>query len=225
MFLTRIELDPGRRLARKYLGSPQVMHAVVMKAAGSVPTDGAGRVLWRTDHGPTTSLYMLSPTAPDCQQIVAEAGVLGGSAQTLDYEPFLNRLAAGQVWAFRLTANPSRAVPQEPGVRGKRQGHVTVAQQRQWLLDRAERLGFELLGSAPDGRDERMLRVVSRTRPVFGRDNPLSQQRDRVRINQTVFEGVLRVTDPQVLRVALVGGIGRSKAHGCGLMTLARPRS
>lgn len=225
MFLTRIELDPGRRLARKYLGSPQVMHAVVMKAAGSVPTDGAGRVLWRTDQGPRTLLYVLSPSVPDCQQIVAEAGVLGATAQTLDYEPFLSRLAAGQVWAFRLTANPSWSVPQGPGLRGKRQGHVTVAQQRKWLLDRTGRLGIEPVGSVEEDRDERMLRVVSRARPVFGRDNPLSQQRDRVRINQTVFEGVLRVTDPQALRVALIGGIGRSKAHGCGLMTLTRPRS
>lgn len=225
MFLTRIELDPGRRLARKYLGSPQVMHAVVMKAAGSVPTDGAGRVLWRTDQGPRTLLYVLSPSVPDCQQIVAEAGVPGATAQTLDYEPFLSRLAAGQVWAFRLTANPSWSVPQGPGLRGKRQGHVTVAQQRKWLLDRTGRLGIEPVGSVEEDRDERMLRVVSRARPVFGRDNPLSQQRDRVRINQTVFEGVLRVTDPQALRVALIGGIGRSKAHGCGLMTLTRPRS
>lgn len=225
MFLTRIELDPGRRLARKYLGSPQVMHAVVMKAAGSVPTDGAGRVLWRTDQGPRTLLYVLSPSVPDCQQIVAEASVPGATAQTLDYEPFLSRLAAGQVWAFRLTANPSWSVPQGPGLRGKRQGHVTVAQQRKWLLDRTGRLGIEPVGSVEEDRDERMLRVVSRARPVFGRDNPLSQQRDRVRINQTVFEGVLRVTDPQALRVALIGGIGRSKAHGCGLMTLTRPRS
>lgn len=225
MFLTRIELDPGRRLARKYLGSPQVMHAVVMKAAGSVPTDGAGRVLWRTDQGPRTLLYVLSPSVPDCQQIVAEAGVPGATAQTLDYEPFLSRLAAGQVWAFRLTANPSWSVPQGPGLRGKRQGHVTVAQQRKWLLDRTGRLGIEPVGSVEEDRDERMLRVVSRARPVFGRDNPLSQQRDRVRINQTVFEGVLRVTDPQAMRVALIRGIGRSKAHGCGLMTLTRPRS
>ena len=37
------------------------------------------------------------------------------------------------------------------------------------------------------------------------------------------FEGVLEVTDPDALRHGLVHGIGRGKAYGCGLMTLARP--
>ena len=47
---------------------------------------------------------------------------------------------------------------------------------------------------------------------------------NRVTINRTVYEGVARVTDPDALRHALVAGIGRSKAYGCGLMTLARVR-
>ena len=46
MFLTKIEIDPTRRLARKYLGSPQVMHAVVMKATAGHDGGGSGRVLW-----------------------------------------------------------------------------------------------------------------------------------------------------------------------------------
>ena len=37
------------------------------------------------------------------------------------------------------------------------------------------------------------------------------------------FEGVLEVTEPEALRRVLTHGIGRGKAYGCGLMTLARP--
>lgn len=223
MFLTKIELDPGRRLARKYLGSPQVMHAVVLKAAGSDEDDGAGRVLWRVDQGHTTALYVQSPQVPDCSQILEDAGFPGGQAQTLDYEPFLTRLAEGQVWGFRLTANPSRAISQGPGVRGKRSGHVTVEQQRQWLLTRASALGFSLVTTGT-GDEDTLLTVVRRGRPVFGRDNPQQGTRDKVTINQTVYEGVLQVRDADVLRHSLVAGIGRSKAYGCGLMTLARHR-
>lgn len=223
MFLTKIELDPARRLARKYLGSPQVMHAVIMKAAGSPPEAGTGRVLWRVDHGAVTSLYLLTPTVPDCEQIVAEAGVPGGQARSLDYSPFLGRLEEGQVWAFRLTANPSRAVPRGPGTRGKLQGHVTVEQQRKWLIDRAPGYGFELL-PAGDDESESLVTVVRRGRPVFGRYNPQQGRREQVTINQTVYEGLMRVTSPEALRGALVEGMGRSKAYGCGLMTLARPR-
>ena len=239
MFLTKIDLDPARRLARKYLGSPQVMHAVVLKATGGDDGSGPGRVLWRADRGPaTTTLYLLSPSEPDCTRIVAEAGAAGTRSLTLDYSPFLATLDAGQVWAFRLTANPSYSAPRGPEVRGKRFGHVTVEQQRRWLIERTPRYGFELVpvsGAAADsaaatGADADAVAasasvvVVRRERPVFRRRNPDRDRRDRVTINRTVYEGVARVTDPDALRRALVAGIGRSKAYGCGLMTLARVR-
>ena len=44
-----------------------------------------------------------------------------------------------------------------------------------------------------------------------------------VTIQMATFQGVLEVRDPARLRACLVGGMGRSKAYGCGLMTLARP--
>ena len=226
MFLTKIDLAPERRLARKYLGSPQAMHAVVMSATGGHVGDGPGRVLWRVDRGMTTALYILSPVEPDCSQLVTEAGAAGTQARTLDYSPFLASLDAGQLWAFRLAANPSYSASRGPGVRGQRYGHVTVEQQRQWLIVRVPRFGFEFMPvdhTDGEGTDEAVL-VAYRERPVFNRRRPGGEGYDRVTINRTVYEGVLRVTDPEPLRRALIAGIGRSKAYGCGLMTLARVR-
>lgn len=226
MFLTKIELAPERRLARKFLGSSQAMHAVVMSATGGHDGNGPGRVLWRVDRGETTALYVLSPLEPDCSQLVAEAGTAGSQARTLDYSPFLASLDAGQLWAFRLAANPSYSASRGPGMRGQRYGHVTVEQQRQWLIERTTRFGFELMpvdhtdGGGIDGA----VMVAYRERPVFNRRRPGEEGRDRVTINRTVYEGSLRVTDPESLRRALIAGIGRSKAYGCGLMTLARVR-
>jgi len=202
------------------------MHAVVMGATGGNVGDGPGRVLWRVDRGTTTALYILSPVEPDCSQLVAEAGTAGSQARTLDYSPFLASLDAGQLWAFRLAANPSYSASRGPGVRGQRYGHVTVEQQRQWLMDRVPRFGFELMPvdhADGEGTDEAVL-VAYRERPVFNRRRPGGEGCDRVTINRTVYEGVLRVTDPEPLRRALIAGIGRSKAYGCGLMTLARVR-
>ena len=226
MFLTKIDLAPERRLARKYLGSPQAMHAVVMSATGGHDGNGPGRVLWRVDRGVTTALYILSPLEPDCSQLVAEAGTADTQARTLDYSPFLASLDAGQLWAFRLAANPSYSASRGPGARGQRYGHVTVEQQRQWLMDRVPRFGFELMPvdhADGEGTEEAVL-VAYRERPVFNRRRPGGEGYDRVTINRTVDEGVLRVTDPEPLRRALIAGIGRSKAYGCGLMTLARVR-
>ena len=226
MFLTKIDLAPERRLARKYLGSPQAMHAVVMGATGGNIGDGPGRVLWRVDRGTTTALYILSPLEPDCSQLVAEVGAAGTQARTLDYSPFLASLDAGQLWACRLAANPSYSASRGPGVRGQRYGHVTVEQQRQWLVERAPRHGFELMpvDHVDDEGSDGAVMVVHRERPVFNRRRSEGEGRDRVTINRTVYEGVLRITDPESLRRALIAGIGRSKAYGCGLMTLARVR-
>jgi CRISPR system CASCADE complex protein casE len=226
VFLTKIDLAPERRLARKYLGSPQAMHAVVMGATGGNIGDGPGRVLWRVDRGTTTALYILSPLEPDCSQLVAEVGAAGTQARTLDYSPFLASLDAGQLWAFRLAANPSYSASRGPGVRGQRYGHVTVEQQRQWLVERAPRHGFELMpvDHVDDEGSDGAVMVVHRERPVFNRRRSEGEGRDRVTINRTVYEGVLRITDPESLRRALIAGIGRSKAYGCGLMTLARVR-
>ena len=226
MFLTKIDLAPERRLARKYLGSPQAMHAIVMGATGGNIGDGPGRVLWRVDRGTTTALYILSPLEPDCSQLVAEAGAAGTQARTLDYSPFLASLDAGQLWAFRLAANPSYSASRGPGVRGQRYGHVTVEQQRQWLVERAPRHGFELMpvDHVDDEGSDGAVMVVHRERPVFNRRRSEGEGRDRVTINRTVYEGVLHITDPEPLRRALIAGIGRSKAYGCGLMTLARVR-
>jgi len=229
VFLTKIELDPTRRLARKYLGSPQVMHAVIMKATGGNDGGGSGRVLWRVDRAvqsTTTSLYLLSPSEPDCSQIVQEAGTAGVLARTLDYSPFLEQLEAGQQWFFRLAANPSYSASQGKGIRGKRVGHVTTEQQREWLITRTAGYGFELVSTSErldDGADATdSVVVVRRERPVFGRQRPDGKTRDQVTINRTVYEGVLRITDAERLRHVLISGIGRSKAYGCGLMTLAR---
>ncbi len=243
MFLTKIELDPGRRLARKYLGSPQVMHAVVMKAAAKSLPDGppneqssneeTGRILWRVDEGAFgTTLYLLSSETPDVSQLVLEAAASGTEARSLDYRPFLNRLADDQVWAFRLAANPAYAASRGPGARGKRYGHVTAEQQREWLLCRSAKNGFSILDSDGQGEVDRpgkrtdtaSVLVVRRERPLFTRSRSDGDGRDRVTINRTVYEGLLRVTDAPVLRRILTSGLGPSKAYGCGLMTLARTR-
>ncbi|WP_371151442.1 type I-E CRISPR-associated protein Cas6/Cse3/CasE [Buchananella felis] len=224
MYLTKLEIDPRRRLARKFLGSPQAMHAVVAKAAGDSGQDSEGRVLWRVDRLYShTSLFILSPQAPDCSQIEQEAGVAGSVARTLDYRPFLDKLENGQEWSFRLTANPARAIAQGAGKRGKVTGHVTVAQQQEWLTTRAQRNGFELLavpGVEPDSLDA-AASVAHREKPVFRRARE-DGGRDIVTINRTVFEGALRVTDVDAFRTVLVKGLGRSKAYGCGLLTLAK---
>ena len=47
------------------------------------------------------------------------------------------------------------------------------------------------------------------------------QHRTRVSMIHVVFEGTLKVTDADAFREALVKGIGREKAFGSGMLTIA----
>jgi CRISPR system Cascade subunit CasE len=197
------------------------MHAAVLNGFPDARPTDEGRVLWRLDtyeHG--SVLYVASPEESDFSDLLKQ---LDGTRETRSYAPLLDSLQIGQRWHFRLTANPSRWVRLRDWKNTKPVGHVTAKQQEQWLLDRVNppdepsRLGFRI----PDcvGRaGELDFALVSRTSRRFDRDG------SKVTLATATYEGHLEVTDPAELRHALTHGIGRAKAYGCGLLTLARPQ-
>jgi CRISPR system Cascade subunit CasE len=227
MYLTRMHLNPARRGTRHLLSSPQRMHAAVMCAfPPGTPVDGPeGRVLWRVDQERTAglTLYVSSPGRPEMTHLIEQAGWPASEHtwQTVDTKPLLERLSAGQQWMFRVTANPVRSEPRPRGERGKRHGHVTVAQQEAWFTKRAEGWGFRI-PRASGPYEAPALAVNGRQRVDFGRNSDGHQR--KVTIDVATFDGTLEVTDPALLRHALSHGLGRAKAYGCGLLTLA-PRS
>ncbi|WP_370964712.1 type I-E CRISPR-associated protein Cas6/Cse3/CasE [Amycolatopsis sp. cg9] len=140
MFLTKMQLNPRRRGAQKLLASPQAMHAAVLAGFPDARPAEDGRVLWRVDTYAThrVLLFIVSPDKPDLQHLVEQAGWPTTHAwQTAAYDGLLGSLRAGQQWQFRLTANPVRSGRRKGWESTKPLGHVTVAQQQQWLLDRA----------------------------------------------------------------------------------------
>jgi CRISPR system Cascade subunit CasE len=128
--------------------------------------------------------------------------------------PVLNTLTAGQVWGFRLSANPVRSGRAAGAADTKRMGHVTADQQLQWLLDRAPTWGFAIPeGSVEQPQAMLVARGVERFARAGGRP---------VTLTRCTYEGRLQVEQPARLRAAISAGMGHAKAYGCGLMTLAR---
>jgi CRISPR system Cascade subunit CasE len=220
MYLTHFALNPARRGTHKLLGSPQVMHAAVLSSFAPQTTltaseEGSARVLWRIDRITKTcaSLYISSPEKPDLTHLVEQAGwPTTQTWQTRDYTPLLDRLNSGQRWGFRLKANPVHAVRVVEGKRTKPLGHVTAAQQENWLTTRVHKFGFSLSTSAADTPD---LVIHDRETVRF------SRQGGTVTLTTATFDGILDITDAAALRTALMTGIGRAKGYGCGLLTLA----
>lgn len=226
-YFSRLRLNPTRRGTRTLVGSPQAMHAAVMGSHPGATDSPEGRVLWRLDRhgGHDLELFVVSPSRPDFTGIVEQAGWPAAATwDTTEYDRLLRRLVAGQFWRFGLTANPVHSVSaaRDPSGRGKVLPHVTVAHQGQWLLKNAERWGFDLPGMTEEtaGNIVRGREVAAFGRKAAGVGGS-TPRRHRVEITRADYSGVLQVTDADRLRSALVQGMGRAKAYGCGLMTLA----
>lgn len=232
MYLTRFRVNTARPGARRLLTSPQVMHAAVMSSFPQAPPAAgpAPRVLWRLDRNATAEalLYVVSPHRPDLTHLVEQAGWPAAAAsgtpgwQTYAYTPFLDRLEKGAVWNFRLTANPVHHARTRDCQPTKRTAHLTPRHQLRWLLDRQDTAGFRVLVKPEDKRrtehdDEHQIVVREQRSLDFAkRGTP-----GRVTVTIVTYDGRLEVSDPGSLRRALTCGLGKAKAYGCGLMTLA----
>jgi len=225
VYLSRIQLNPRRRDARWLLSSPQRLHAAVLASFPAPPTGGrtgAARVLWRLDHdAERVLLYVVSPGEPDFAHLAEQAGwPTTERGLVKSYDKLLARLDAGQTWAFRLAANPTRYVRGSDGSRAKRVGHVSVGHQERWLWERCEQHGFRITGAGPDDPTGDLV-VARRNVASFDRREPEAPRSRTVTISTVQYDGRLEVTDPDALRRSLVTGIGPAKAYGCGLLTLA----
>lgn len=172
------------------------------------------RNLWRVDAlGGQPYLMILSEVPPDFEALAKRYGRegLSPSWEVKPYDAFMNRLAAGQRWQFRLRANPVRSSTREregERSRGRLYNHVTLDQQRAWLVERAEAHGFAVEENAFD--------------VVHSQWHKFRKGGGEVSLLAVTFEGRLTISDPALFRELLAGGIGRGKAYGCGLMTIAR---
>ena len=81
---------------------------------------------------------------------------------------------------------------------------------QEWLLDRAQKHGFELL---PEN-----FQIVERDWHIFRKGK--EQGKNKVSIKGVTYEGILKVYDEEKFKELLVAGIGRGKAYGMGLLTI-----
>jgi len=173
--------------------------------------------------------------------LVLSAGQPGLDHPLLEVEtkPFAPHLIAGQLLGFSLRANPVRqtganpkfgitkttrhdvvmnalnALPQEQ--RAKARPEIIHREGRFWLEAQALRGGFALLPFDDD--DVSALRIDGYDQLRFPRLGK------RGSISVLEFDGLLRVTDPELFLSKLSAGFGRARAFGCGLMLIRRATS
>lgn len=219
---SRILLNPNLRGGRKLIVDPQSMHAAVRASFPPDLDESSGRVLWRLDSAEHEHvLYIVAPEMPELGHIIEQAGWATRPPQRADYTPLLDSLRVGQEWRFRVRANPTKSVKGERA-RGVVRPLAGQSGQIEWLRGQALRHGFEIPLGEPGTEASALVTISGRRDLGFDRRSRDNGQRDRVSIRAVRFDGILRVTDIDAMRNALVSGIGRGKAYGCGLLTLRK---
>ena len=226
MHLHRIHLNPRCKEARRDLADPYQMHATLCRAF--FPPDTAcpqGALLWRqepeSDREGRPRVLIQSRVTPDWSRIAvsdwlaqAETGI------DLVQKLALDTLQAGQIFRFRLRANPSKTV------QGKRQGLVRADAQREWLARKGEQHGFALPEAATQDYFDFMQSPEGRAYPDVRVSHEHMLQGSQyggnaIRVYSVLFEGRLTVTDSARFLAALETGIGHGKVMGLGLLSIA----
>lgn len=170
--------------------------------------------LWRLDvqpYGPS-SLLLLSEKIPETGTVVRQFSP-GGQWESKPYSSYISSIKNGERLAFTLTACPTKSVAQ-PHTNGKKpRGKVCAITDRTgwaaWLEERSTRLGFALDG-------ELLIRPCDKITVEKKKENR------RFFLCPVRYDGALTVTDKDRFRDTLITGIGRGRAYGMGMMTVAR---
>ncbi len=237
MYLSRLLLNTRSRAVYRDLSDCVAMHRTLMSAFGEALADKAARsefgVLYRVDEMPNRQpmVVVQSLQRPDWSSL--PEGYVLAEPETKPLLEMVDSLKSGTVARFRLRANPTRKIDTKSDASGRRRHGrrvelATETEQLDWLARKAELSGFEVIAvevakDVPDVRSvrepqpRRALGIQHRATPGGGRSE------NRLVLAAVVFDGHLRITDPERFRMAIEKGVGPGKAYGFGLLSLAAP--
>lgn len=233
-YLSRVWLNPLRQSTQRLINDPQSLHAAVLGGLALQPV--TERVLWRLEPAAhRVEVFVLTRQRPSWEHLVEQAGWPGADtpqAVVAACRPLLERLAIGQEYTFRLRANPvsSTVNPASPSTaqktrlgasdrpRGVVVAHRTVEHQLRWFTDRVEGWGLRLLATS---QGDPQVEIVGRDRLSFTKRSRTGATTHRVTLQTVTYQGRVQILDTALATRSLLEGVGRAKAYGCGLLTLA----
>jgi CRISPR system Cascade subunit CasE len=211
LHLTKLVINPAHPNANQALRDINRMHQIV--TAYSCPPDfgpasrAAAGLLYRLEHANTgPHLLIQSATHPDTTTTppgFAHAG-------TRDLTPLLHHLHNDMTVRYRITLNAttSHCAPPQPdgtprprGTRTSLTGHDALT----WWHSKAPHHGLQPHATA-----------TADTTKLRGR-----KKTNTITIAATTIEGTAQITDTDALCTTIHTGIGRARAYGCGLLSLA----
>jgi len=204
MYLSQLVLNERDRTVQRDFSNAHDLHRRIMQAFPDQQRDkprADWNVLFRLE--PDSSVILVqSAIEPDWSQL--KPGYLVKEPITKPFDLEASQLDEGRVVQFRLKANPSKRDKET----GKTIGLFHQLDQVGWIERRASQHGFRLLS----------IDTIP-TPNVFG---VKGKGNSPIRIVTVLYQGVLQITDPNLLNMAIRQGIGRGRSYGCGLLSIAR---
>lgn len=210
VFRTYFVTDAGSGFAQFARERFYQLHQFLYSGFPNKETAVAARVLFRYDEGADGlgCLVVQTLNKPDYSKYVPKLQQDGCSVIGPNDAP-VPSVAPGSTWVFRLLARPTKRVAAGPD-KGKRRSLRTEAEQLAWLHRKALENGFRVeqaLATTVKWIDDKAQH--SHPHPLHG----------------VLFDGQLKVEDPEKVRAALVLGIGTQKGYGFGLLSLRAPKN
>ncbi|MFJ6452273.1 type I-E CRISPR-associated protein Cas6/Cse3/CasE [Streptomyces hydrogenans] len=220
-YLTRIQINPRNHDAARDLTDIQNLHrramSLIPDQLGSTETRQAAGLLYRLERTPRAHTLLLQSHAP----LDLDALPVGYALATDDRDltRLLHWLTPGRAIRYRIDAQPHRSLPRPTNDRdaeGRRKRgtkiHIFGDDATAWWHRKATQAGLTtndvLTTQQPD---------------ITGwKDDPRETgKRIRIHGKRTRFEGTATITDPDALRTAILHGVGRNRAYGAGLLSIA----
>ena len=207
MFLSKLVLDARHPQVRKEMVNRYELHRTISSAFSGDARPEIG-LLYRLEISPQLNsplLLVQSLISPDWTAL-HEKGCLVCPAEVKHFEP---QFSAGQIFIFRLVANPTVRKKQEQG-ESNRVGLYKEQQQIDWLSRKAIDGGFKLIE----------VRALQQGVQQF--EKRKDRKAHKVQNLSVCFEGRLQVVDVELFQKTFCRGIGSAKGFGFGLLSLAR---
>ena len=203
--MSRLRLNPANAAARRDITNRDGMHKTLCDIVDAARA--AGNILWRYEHddlaGPAVLLQSALP--PNPAALIEGYGTLEGPHSLGAH---FERLANGRTVEFRLVANP--IIKHRPsGRHGPKHRRAVPRGELPAWMDRHARTA----GLAPHA-DSLRITASSETHP----------RHRSAKLHVARFDGYADITDSDALAAAIAAGVGASRAYGCGLLTVSKPR-
>lgn len=251
VYLTRMILNPRSNRVRKEVGNPQELHKTISEGFPKIENQehlpkhkrktprNQYNILHRLDielRRGTAVLLVQSEDEPDWSFL---DGDYADEIETKEVGANFEAIENGRRLIFRLQANPTKRVANRFEYENeekrdqfnakfkdsKNRRRISIykeEEQIEWLARQGENNGFQIADLKINPAVRNVISAKEDKIEFEKYEDKNSKKKHKLTYGSVIFEGVLKVTDADKFREALINGIGQGKAYGFGLLSVAK---